>query len=216
MFPSSFPENDDFQKLLNDYISFFDDPRITINTAIDYLDSFEDGEPSYDTEYWLDDFFKNNLMASDVSNIRYPIKSIEDLESRCLEIYHLFCFNKLDFTSPYLILALLKMSFNVDRVSYSFFSYDVNPERNFAASFISKIGHSSSSFLRDSALLTIADFDYENGFNMARIKLSIYTNGLLWTKTNVGNAIYNEVSVNDRILYEKRSLENLNKIKIKK
>lgn len=212
MIPSVFPQNDNFQKLLNNYISFFDDPRITIDTVKEYVASTNTEDEFDDSEYWLEQYFEKNFENSNVEGIRYPIKSVSELEDRCIEILHLFSPENTHHISRPATFALLKMSFNVERIGHEYF-YDVNPERTIAEHFINMMRYNASSFLTNSALLTDDDFDYNKGYSIALMKISIYTNSLIWTRSNVGNAMHEEATNLDKKIYQERSSQGVEKLK---
>lgn len=165
--------------LKENYITIFDDPRITIEVARKI-------EDEKDAENFL-----ANLQVD--KNIKFPITDSSELLKRCEEISILF--NETDFYSQHsLFLALLKMSFNQQRLSYE------KEEFSIAFEYIKNIKSSHSQmaeyFLKLSGV-TDEDFDYDNGFSVLIEKLTCSCNMLTWTKSHCGSFVYNEATKNN-------------------
>lgn len=181
------------QDLKDNYISILDDPRVTIDTAKEYLENINCGITENYENAWCAKYIEEKLPKSDT--IAYPITKANELSKRCEEILAIFHFK---FEAEYNIQSsfwrgLFKSILNrhKERVNFTSESRGMhgNPEMIFAKNTINDL--TRDNLITALPLFYVAKLDFENdtsenGFYYSREKLSSFLNGVLWTQTNNG------------------------------
>jgi len=164
--------------LQSHYITLFDDSRITIEVAREIRDDHEKA-----------DLFLNKINKESHSE-KFPITVNYELCKRCEEI--LIIFQEIEFYSiSRLIFALLKMSFRKDRIAN-------NPdEMSIAVEFLKTVNSNGfNEFFYSLFGFTDDDITPEDGYSGLFSKLNSLANLLTWTKSSVGQYVYNSATEN--------------------
>ena len=174
------------------YITFLDDPRVTIDIAKEILDNDEKAEI----------YFEENL--KDHSGIKFPIQDHYKLLRRCEEI--LIIFNELEeFSFRNLINILVKMSFEKGRIAYLYpdmGSYG-NPELLIAIEVTKLFDGNNSEFFEKMVNYNYeVDFTPENCYYDLLQKVKIATSGIIWTQSNVGQSTTELVNNKNKAIIE--------------
>jgi hypothetical protein len=187
--------------ILNQYISFFDDPRVTIEVAREIQDDIDKAE-SYFNEH-----FKNS------DGILFPINSYNELLTRCEEI--LIIFNEIDwFSIQNLFNSIIKISFEKSRVAYIFPDMGKygNPELIAAIEVIKMFKNSSGSKFFERMI----DYDHENDFNPVTGFYELYQKTLLVTRAMVFSQCNGGRYMNDKVTSKNNKIkENMKNKKLK-
>lgn len=173
-------------KIKESYITYIDDPRITIEVAR-IIQSDED----YAEEY----FNKNFKDPSD--DILFPVKDHYALLRRCEQI--LILWNETDwFSQKNFINLIMRLSMPKGRISYVFDGNEnSNPELLMA---LELIGYNRPYSSLEDLLKIHIDFykeglfTPENGFYEAIQKTKLFLAGIIWTQTHVGLSYVDKVA----------------------
>ena len=168
------------KELEDKYISFIDDPRITLDVA---MEIGEDQDKAYD-------YFEKHIQYNN-DGIMFPISSGSELLTRCEEI--LIIFNKIDwFSTKNLITAMYKVELPHGRVSYAQEGWGLkgNPELLMALKLFDVIKQMG---IQDWIEFTDEDIEPETGYYDLRTKIRLLSRGIIWTQTNVGRSYHEMV-----------------------
>ncbi len=178
-------------ELKEKYISFLDDPRVTIEVARIIRDDYDKAETYFDKH-----FQDNN------ENILFPITNSNELLLRCEEI--LILWNEIEFFSRRnLFSALLKLSFDYNRISYEYFGNNPNKELLMAQEFLKfSVKRGSLTFIENLIDFQQDDICFDSGFDILRQKFKIVANSVIWTHTNCGYSVHDSVSRKHKELSE--------------
>lgn len=186
--------------ILNQYISYLDDPRVTIEVAREIGDDYEKAEL----------YFKKHLKNHD--GIMFPVSNATSFHSRCLEILTLF--NELEwFSTKSAFKALTKMSFEKSRIRYVYegFGNYGNPELLAAIETMELFFRGNlDTFENFIQYNHEEDWTPEDGFYNLYKKIKILTRGFVFSQCNCGQSM-NE-TIQDK---HKRIKENLENKKLK-
>lgn len=187
------------EKLLHtqkSYITYLDDPRITIDVAreIGVDDDFEFAKA----------YFEKNL-ANPSDDILFPVKDEYELRSRCEQILILWNENEW-FTHKNYVNLILKMAMPQSRISYV---YDGKENRNPELLMAKEILGFNNKFMSIEDLaeqhINYKDlYSPEDGFYDAIEKTKLFVAGIIWTQTNVGS------SYHENVLKESNKIGNRN------
>lgn len=166
--------------LQDHFITYIDDPRITLEVAKEISDDHE----------YAEFYFKKNLTNPDKS-ILFPITDHYELIRRSLEILNLFNQAE-DPSDKHLLIALIKISFNRNRICFTddFIGNYGNPELISAIELVRCLSENSGMihWLKDNISFSDSDNDYNSGFSLLLVKLRVFSEGFLWAQTNCGQS----------------------------
>lgn len=178
--------------ICSQYISFFDDPRITIEVAREIQDCHEKAK-AYLNEHLQDD-----------SGIKFPIQDEYQLIKRCEEILIIF-HEAEEFRMRNFFNVLIKMSFERGRVGYVYPSEGNygNCELIMAIEVMKLFGKNNTDFIKRMVNYDDSvDYCPETCHYDLFFKIKMVTRSLIWTQSNVGQHIIKTVSNKNKKIRE--------------
>lgn len=198
------------------YVSFIDDPRITMDMAIEFENILKE-----DWEEAEHDFL-NSILANlkDDNSVLFPIKTIEQLESRLLELQSWLKGKEAYYNSKKRILSV---AFKVaskqleNRFAWTCDNYGDygNPELQLLLETYKNLLGRHSQFAYDyfERALSLEESDFDNvidpEYKILTIKMKSFISGLIWTATNNGRCTYNTAKDKSNNIQEQQSMENI-------
>lgn len=178
-------------EILGNYITFIDDPRITLEVAKVIMPSDHSDNDNFEA---AKTYFNSNLLGKE-DEVDFPIKDEVELIKRCNEILTLF--GEIDFYSQADVVSVIyKISLEKNRISYKFTqdrnTFFGNPELAMAFKAYESMFKFGSVGLTQLLNLTDNDYTLENGFYSVYEKIKSFTRGMIWTQSNVGNSLYEQ------------------------
>ena len=202
------------KKLQDNYITYLDDPRITLDVAR-IIQSYEEME-DHDS---IDKYFKDNLSMTN-DDILCPLKTTADLRKRCEQV--LLVFNEQEwFSRKNYINLIMKMAMPQSRISYDYNQGDKSLENTNTELLMAKeiVGLNNQYSNFEELIEQFIDFDqisFENGFFDHIEKSKIFLGGIIWTQTNIGRGTTDKIEKSIDRIQKENNKKRIAKLNVKK
>lgn len=178
--------------ILSQYISYLDDPRVTIEVAR------EIGEDYDKAELYFEEHLKNH------NGIMFPVMNTSQFYARCQEILTLF--GELEwFSVSSAFKALTKMSFEKSRIRVFYEEYGCYGNTELLAAIQTMdifFNHGTKTFEEFVQYNHKEDFTPEDGFYNLFKKIKILTRGFIFSQCNCGQSMNHTIESKNKKIRE--------------